>query len=74
MRYFKPVRMKIYQKIITWIREFAPDACIYFCMEDNEVWKKCLGFIPSDHGSLSKMLDKSAVKHCGLEAGQGGGL
>ncbi len=69
MRYFKPIRIKIYQKIISWIREFAPDVCLYFCMEDDEVWEKCLGFIPSDHGSLSEMLDRSAVKHCSLETG-----
>ncbi len=74
MRYFKPLRMKIYHKIISWIREFAPDCCIYFCMEDEEVWEKCLGFTPSDYGSLSEMLDKSAVKHCGLESGQGKGI
>jgi len=30
------------------------------------VWKKSLGFIPSERGDLPRMLDESAVRHCGL--------
>jgi spore photoproduct lyase len=36
-------------------------------MEDDEVWEKSLGFIPSDRGGLSRMLDESAALHCGLD-------
>ncbi|MBW2167243.1 MAG: DNA photolyase, partial [Deltaproteobacteria bacterium] len=39
---------------------------IYFCMEDDEVWKKSLGFIPSERGGLPEMLDESAARHCRL--------
>ncbi|MBW1894454.1 MAG: DNA photolyase [Deltaproteobacteria bacterium] len=67
MRYFKPLRIALYKKIISFIRELAPDVLIYFCMEDDEVWKKTIGFLPSDKGGLSAMLDESAVRHCGLE-------
>ena len=67
MRYFKPLRIDLYRKIVSYIRDYAPDAMIYLCMEDDEVWQKSLGFVPSDYGGLSKMLDKSAVKHCGLD-------
>ena len=67
MRYFKPLRIGLYQKMISWIREFAPEVLIYFCMEDDEVWRKSLGFIPPDRGGLPKMLDESAVRVCGLE-------
>lgn len=66
MRYFKPLRIDLYRKIVGWIREFSADVLIYFCMENDEVWKKSLGFIPSEHGGLSRMLDKSAMDHCGL--------
>jgi spore photoproduct lyase len=68
MRYFKPLRMHICKKIVQWIREAAPDACVYFCMEDDEVWKFCLGFTPEDVGGLPTMLDKAAIAHCGLVA------
>ncbi|MCJ7542506.1 MAG: DNA photolyase, partial [Desulfobacterales bacterium] len=67
MRYFKPLRIDLYRKIVSYIRDYAPDAMIYLCMEDDEVWQKSLGFVPSDYGGLSKILDKSAVKHCGLD-------
>lgn len=66
MRYFKPLRIKLYQKIVSYIRSIAPDVLIYFCMEDDEVWKKSLGFIPSERGGLPGMLDESAARHCGL--------
>jgi len=68
MRYFKPLRIAVYQKIIDSIRKLAPQVCIYFCMEDDEVWQKSLGFTASDQGSLEKMLDEQAVKHCDLKS------
>jgi spore photoproduct lyase len=67
MRYFKPLRMALYQKIVSWIKEMAPDVLVYFCMEDDEVWQKTFGFVPSERGGLSTMLDESAVNHCGLD-------
>ena len=66
MRYFKPMRMKIYQKIIACIRNQAPQTFIYFCMEDEEVWQKCLGYTASERGGLGYLLDEQAVKHCNL--------
>jgi len=67
MRYFKPLRIKIYQKIVACIRRYAPRTFIYFCMEDDEVWQKSLGYTASERGGLSQMLDEQAIKHCGLE-------
>jgi spore photoproduct lyase len=66
IRYFKPLRIELYRKMVAWIKEFAPDVLIYLCMEDDEVWTKSLGFIPSDHGGLPKLLDVSAMRHCKL--------
>lgn len=64
MRYFKPLRIRFYQTIIAAIRQFAPDMTLYFCMEDDEVWMKTMGFTPSDYGGLPRMLDESASRHC----------
>ena len=69
MRYFKPLRMKIYRAIAQAIRAHAPDVCLYFCMEDDEVWQDALGFRPADRGGLARMLDDAAVRQCGLNAG-----
>ena len=69
MRYFKPLRIALYRKMAAWLREALPGAEIYFCMEDDEVWERCLGFTPQQRGGLSRMLDESAVRHCGIRAG-----
>jgi len=66
MRYFKPLRIRFYQQIVSCIREFAPDVTLYYCMEDDEVWMKTLGFTPSQYGGLPMMLDQSASRHCGV--------
>ena len=66
MRYFKPLRIEIYKKIISYIRGYAPDVLLYFCMEDQEVWEKTLGFFPGGEGELGSLLDRSAIQHCSL--------
>jgi spore photoproduct lyase len=68
MRYFKPLRIQLYQQIVSYIRNFSPDILVYLCMEDDEVWKKSLGFTPSEHecNSLPHMLDQKAIQHCDL--------
>jgi spore photoproduct lyase len=66
MRYFKPLRVALFQKMVSWLRELAPNVLVYLCMEDDEVWRKTFGFIPEERGGLSKMLDESAITHCGL--------
>ncbi len=69
MRYFKPLRIEIYRKMAVWIRQLAPDVMLYFCMEDEEVWEKALGFVPKDCGGISRMLDESAARHCEVVIG-----
>ncbi|MBU2479572.1 MAG: DNA photolyase, partial [Proteobacteria bacterium] len=66
MRYFKPVRIRLYQKIISCIQQYAPKVLVYFCMEDEQVWNECMGFFPAKEGELGTMLDKSAGLHCNL--------
>ena len=66
MRYFKPLRINLYRKIVTWIKEMAPDVLVYLCMEDDEVWQRSLDFIPAERGGLAEMLNESARRHCGL--------
>lgn len=67
MRYFKPLRMALYRKIIDRIRQWSSSVTVYFCMEDDEVWEKCLGFPPGERGGLPHLLNQSAVRHCGLD-------
>lgn len=66
MRYFKPLRIKTYRRMVESIRTRAPDTTLYLCMEDEDVWLRSIGFDPESRGGLPAMLDRSAVKHCGL--------
>lgn len=66
MRYFKTLRIDLYRKIVSWIREIAPNLLVYLCMEDDETWKKSCGFIPSQRDGLSQMLDERVKLICGL--------
>ena len=68
MRYFKPLRISLYKAIIKTIKEYAPNLLVYFCMENEEVWEKTMGFFPKLEGELGHLLDKSAVKHCNLNS------
>lgn len=66
MRYFKPLRIALYRRMVAAIRRRAPDVTIYFCMEDEAVWEKTLGFAPEARGGLPRMLDDRARRCCGL--------
>ncbi len=68
-RYFKPLRMKVLRSLAQAIQRRAPQACVYLCMEDDEVWRQALGFTPAERGGLVHMLDEAAIKHCGLDGG-----
>lgn len=66
MRYFKPLRTKLYGRMVEWIRNRAKEVTVYLCMEDDQVWLQSFGFTPESIGGLPAMLDRSARKHCGL--------
>lgn len=66
MRYFKPLRIKLYKKMIDTIKAYAPELLVYFCMEDEQVWESTMGVFPDKNDELGNWLDKSAATHCGL--------
>jgi spore photoproduct lyase len=66
MRYFKPLRIRLYRLMVERLSELAPTVTSYLCMEDAQVWELVYGFSPSSRGGLDRMLDESARRHCGL--------
>ena len=68
MRYFKGLRIALYRRMIEHIRRVAPGVTVYFCMEDDEVWRQTFGFAPPQPGGIAAMLDSSAALHCGLKS------
>lgn len=67
MRYFKPLRIRLYSMMVKWLHELAPKVTSYLCMEDEQVWELVYGFAPQSRGGLDRMLDKSARIHCDLK-------
>jgi spore photoproduct lyase len=68
LRYFKPLRLQLYRRLVDRIKKHAPDVFVYYCMEDAAIWQKSLGFIPDDQGGLPYLLDLQAKKICGIKA------
>ena len=67
MRYFKPLRIDLYRRMVSWIQCRAPELLVYLCMEDEAVWQQSFGFSPKNSDELANMLDNSARKHCDLQ-------
>lgn len=59
MRYFRPVRTEVYQTLYRFLREKWPNVWIYFCMENETVWRQVMGFAPNDQDDLDRMFDAS---------------
>ncbi|MCX8083978.1 MAG: DNA photolyase [Calditerrivibrio sp.] len=48
MRYFKGKRFKMLSFIYSKIRSSWKDVFIYFCMEDETIWRRVIGYDPGD--------------------------
>ncbi len=59
-RYFRTQRVAMYRLIVDELRKYAaPRTCIYFCMENDTIWREVFGFIPEEQGGLPAMLDRA---------------
>jgi len=56
LRYFQPLRVAMYRKMVRWIRLAAPTVKIYLCMESKEVWEQVFGYAPSCEKELGNQL------------------
>ncbi len=48
MRYFKPIRVDMYRKVLGWIKDQNPTLPVYSCMESPDVWRKVFQSTPSE--------------------------
>jgi len=55
MRYIKPLRVNIYKKMLSWIREYSEDVFVYLCMEPKEIWKKVFNLDLEKSSDLEKL-------------------
>ncbi|MCD6384503.1 hypothetical protein J7M23_01880 [Candidatus Sumerlaeota bacterium] len=63
LRYFLPIRLRLYKQIYKWIRERAPEVVVYFCMENPLVWREVTGYSPESNKAVATLLDDSCLAH-----------
>jgi spore photoproduct lyase len=56
LRYFQPLRVAMYRKMVRWIRRVAPTTKIYLCMESREVWQQVFGHVPACEKELGNRM------------------
>lgn len=59
-RYFQPLRVKMYRKMLGWIRRASPTVFVYLCMESREVWEQVFGFFPACEKELGSRMTADA--------------
>lgn len=60
LRYIKPLRVRMFKKIYSLIKERAPGVFCYLCMESPDVWEKVMGFSPHSNLHFKYIFDE----HC----------
>jgi spore photoproduct lyase len=61
-RYFKEIRIEMYQKMLEWLKELSADLFIYLCMESQEVWERVFGWTPKNSRHLSQLFEERLRK------------
>ncbi len=61
-RYFITRRIKLYKSIYSAIRKRSKIVPVYFCMENEKVWKEVMGFSPKSNNELKKYLDNAIIE------------
>ncbi|MCL1980074.1 MAG: radical SAM protein [Proteobacteria bacterium] len=60
-RYVRPRRVEMYRLLADALNQkIHSRTCLYFCMENDTIWREVFGFVPDDHGGLPAMLDRAA--------------
>ncbi len=57
MRYIKPIRRKMLEKVSGWIRKIAPGVPLYICMEQRSAWSKLFSYCPASPQDLEAYLN-----------------
>jgi spore photoproduct lyase len=45
-RYIRPIRVRGYRQMLSWIRSFGPRVPVYLCMESRDVWELVFKKVP----------------------------
>ena len=61
LRYFRPLRTEVYNKIKEFLLHYVDEDIIYLCMESQIVWEDVFN-IRMDSEGLKKRLDRACVR------------
>ena len=61
LRYFKPIRVLMFQKVFNWILARAPRTTVYTCMETHDVWTKVFQELPPNEQKLGQRITQPLV-------------
>ena len=56
LRYFWPIRVRMYRSAVEWVRTRSPGTPVYLCMERPGVWSKVFAQAPPDEKRLGRRL------------------
>jgi DNA repair photolyase len=62
MRYFRPIRMALYDFMRKRLEEWQESLGLYLCMESHDVWSESMGWSPQNSAGLSRYLDERVRK------------
>jgi spore photoproduct lyase len=58
MRYVKPLRVEMYQRMVEWLQAYDKRLFIYLCMERKDVWQAVFGATPGSTAGLNKWFEQ----------------
>ncbi len=60
LRYFRPLRVEMFRKMVGWIRAVRPAQTVYLCMESPRVWEQVFGFRATT-ADVGRLLDAAVL-------------
>ena len=62
IRYFRPIRTKLYRTVLAYLKQYIPEERVYLCMENQDVWKDVFVIDNMTSAQLAKRLDRACVR------------
>lgn len=72
-RYFQALRFKMLRAVWSYIKETAPKAPAYMCMESSAAWKEIAGGAPAQGEELREVFTRSGGRNLGREIDKSSG-
>jgi spore photoproduct lyase len=62
LRYLKPIRVQMYQKLVSWLQNWSEDLFVYLCMERGDVWHEVFGSSPGSSEGLNRRFEERCTQ------------